>query len=248
MEIVTCKQTVTGVLHIALNDITKRNALGIEMFDAIDDALSLVDTQTRCVLLRGEGPVFCAGFDMKVCVDDISILETYILRLSTLLRLLRRISAPVVVAAHGAAIAGGCALVTGCDFVVGAKESKYGYPVHRIGISPAVTIPTLFQKLGNGQARSLALSGEIIDGNEALSMGLLTHLKETNEQVSPAAISLAESLATKPPFALQATKRWLNELDGSLNDELFDAPANHSATALGEETKTLLNQVWKHNH
>jgi methylglutaconyl-CoA hydratase len=245
MEFVTCKQTETGVLHITLNDITKRNALGIEMFDAIDDALSLVDTQTRCVLLRGEGPVFCAGFDMKACVDDISILETYILRLSTLLRVLRRISAPVVVAAHGAAIAGGCALVTGCDFVVGAKESKYGYPVHRIGISPAVTIPTLFQKLGNGQARSLALSGEIIDGNEALSIGLLTHLEETNEQVSPAANSLAESLATKPPIALQATKRWLNELDGSLNDELFDAPATHSASSLTEESKVLMSQVWK---
>jgi methylglutaconyl-CoA hydratase len=248
MEFVSSEQTGTGVLQITLNDADKRNALGIEMFDAMDDALSRIDMQTRCVLLQGEGPVFCAGFDMKACVDDIAILKTYILRLSTLIRSLRRTPVPVVVAAHGAAIAGGCALLTGCDFVVGSKESMYGYPVHHIGISPAVTIPTLFQKIGNGQARSLALSGEIIGGNEAMNIGLLTHIEDTNEQVMPTAHSLAQCLANKPPIALQTTKHWLNELDGSLNDELFDAPANHSATALGEETKTLLNQVWKHNH
>ena len=151
---------------------------------------------------------------------------------------------PVVVAAYGAAIAGGCALLTGCDFVVGSKESKYGYPVHGIGISPAVTIPTLFQKLGNGQARALALSGRIIDGNEALNIGLLTHLEEANKQVMETALCLADSLASKPSIALQTTKRWLNELDGSLNNELFDAPARGSATTLGEESKRLLNQVW----
>ncbi|MBC8201529.1 MAG: enoyl-CoA hydratase/isomerase family protein [Planctomycetes bacterium] len=244
MPIVALHKTETGVLHVTLHDPSKRNALGLEMFDAIDDALSHINTQTRCVLLQGEGPVFCAGFDMKACVDDIAILKIYILRLSTLIRSLRRLPVPVVAAAHGAAIAGGCALLTGCDFIVGSKESKYGYPVHRIGISPAVTIPTLFQKLGNGQARTLALSGRIIGGNEALAIGLLTHLEETNERATETSLRLADSLANKPPLALQTTKRWLNELDGSLNDELFDAPANHSATVLGEETKTLLNQVW----
>jgi len=244
MEIVTSEQTETCVLQITLNDTKRRNALGIEMFDAIDGALSLVDTQTRCVLLFGEGSVFCAGFDMKACANDIAILKTYILRLSALIRSLRRLPVPVVVAAHGAAIAGGCALLTGCDFVVGSKESKYGYPVHRIGISPAVTIPTLFQKLGDGRARSLVLGGELIDGNKAFNIGLLTHLEETNDDVPRKAEKLATSLAQKPSIALQTTKRWLNELDGSLDDERFDLPAIQSSSSLGEETKRLLSKIW----
>jgi methylglutaconyl-CoA hydratase len=244
MEFVSSEQTGTGVLQITLNDADKRNALGIEMFDAMDDALSRIDMQTRCVLLQGEGPVFCAGFDMKACVDDIAILKTYILRLSTLIRSLRRTPVPVVVAAHGAAIAGGCALLTGCDFVVGSKESKYGYPVHRIGISPAVTIPTLFQKLGDGRARSLVLGGELIDGNKAFDIGLLTHLEETNDDVLIKAEKLATSLAQKPSIALQTTKRWLNQLDGSLDDERFDLPAIQSSSSLGEETKRLLSKIW----
>jgi methylglutaconyl-CoA hydratase len=244
MSIVKHEQDDDGVLRVTLQDAKKRNALGVEMFDAIDGALQSLDGQTRCVLLAGEGPVFCAGFDMKACVDNIEVLEIYILRLSKLIRTLRRVSVPVVVAAHGAAIAGGCAVLTGCDFVVGSKEAKYGYPVHQIGISPAVTIPTLFQKVGEGRARSLSLSGEIIYGSDAYAMGLLSHLEETDTQAIAIASALAMELSKKPPIALQATKRWLNELDGSLDDERFDLPAIQSSSSLGEETKRLLSKIW----
>jgi methylglutaconyl-CoA hydratase len=245
MSIVKHEQDDDGVLRVTLQDAKKRNALGVEMFDAIDGALQSLDGQTRCVLLAGEGPVFCAGFDMRACVDNIEVLEIYILRLSKLIRTLRRVSVPVVVAAHGAAIAGGCAVLTGCDFVVGSKEAKYGYPVHQIGISPAVTIPTLFQKVGEGRARSLSLSGEIIYGSDAYAIGLLSHLEETDTQAIATASALAMELSKKPPIALQATKRWLNELDGSLDDERFDLPAIQSSSSLGEETERMLRQLWK---
>ncbi len=245
MNPVKHEQCEAGVLRITLMDPTKRNALSVAMFDALDDALSATNGETRCVLLRGEGKVFCAGFDMKACVDNLEVLKTYILRLNKLIRSLRVLAVPVVACAHGAAIAGGCAVLTGCDFVVGSKESKYGYPVHQIGISPAVTIPTLSQKLGEGQARALTLGGEIIDGEKALSMGLLTHVEKTNDAAQKRALELAENLASKPPVALQATKQWLNELDGSLDDERNSAPAIQSASSLGEETKRLLNKLWK---
>jgi len=236
--------TENGVTRITLNNPEKRNALGIEMFDAIDGAMDTIDANVKCVLLLGEGSVFCSGFDMNACAEDVSILQIYIKRLSTLIRTLRRLHCPVVVAAHGAAIAGGCAMLTGCDFVVGSVEGKYGYPVHRIGISPAVTIPTLFQKLGQGRARALVMSGEILNGSNAFSSGLLTHL-ENDEQVAHRSLEIAESLAEKPPVALQATKRWLNELDGSLDDERFDLPSDDSSDSIGEETLNMLIQLWK---
>ena len=245
MEFVQVKQSEYGVLQLTLNDPKRRNALGIEMFDALDRGIQGVNANTRCILLLGEGSVFCSGFDMKACVDNLSILETYILRLSSLIRSLRRLPVPVVVAAHGAAIAGGCALLTGCDFVVGSNDSTYGYPVHRLGISPAVTIPTLFQKLGEGRARSFVLSDELVNGRIAFEEGLLTHLEDVDDEVTKVATTLAQSLAQKPPHALQATKRWLNELDGSLDDSRFDAPATHSARAIGKETLEMLNQLWK---
>ena len=127
--------------------------------------------------------MFCAGFDVQACSKDIDLVGIYINRLSSLIRSLRRLPVPVVVAAHGAAIAGGCAVLTGCDFIVGSVGGKYGYPVHQLGISPAVTIPTLSQQLGYGRARSLLLGGEILDGNESHSIGLLTHLCNDDETV-----------------------------------------------------------------
>jgi methylglutaconyl-CoA hydratase len=244
VAIVHHQHTDSGILQITLNNPEMRNAINIEMFDAIDEAIEQTNTQTKCVLLKGEGVIFCSGFDMKACAGNLPLLEQYILRLTALIRTLRRLPAPVVVAAHGAAIAGGCAILTGCDFAIGSQVAKYGYPVHRIGISPAVTIPTLFQKLGEGRARTLVLSGEIIDGSDAYAIGLLSHLEETDEQAIVTANELAEALAQKPPIALRATKRWLNELDGSLDDERFDKPANQSASDLGEETEKMLNQLW----
>ena len=235
-------QIKSRVLQITLNDPKNRNALSTAMFEGIDEILKEMKDEVRCVLLCGEGVMFCSGFDMKACVDDIAILGTYIKRLSATIRSLRRCHCPVVVAAHGAAIAGGCALLTGCDFVVGNTTGKYGYPVHQLGISPAVTIPTLFQKLGCGRARALMMSGELADGTRAFELGLLSHLEEDEANVLQRALELATSLAKKPPFALQTAKRWLNELDGSLDDEQFDLPANDS---IGDETQEMLNQLWK---
>ncbi len=243
MELV--RTTIENSIHcIVLNNPEKRNALGIDMFNAIDGAIDSIDVQTNCVLLSGEGSVFCSGFDMKACAEDVSILGTYINRLSALIRSLRRLHCPVVVAAHGAAIAGGCAVLTGCDFVVGNSQGKYGYPVHQLGISPAVTIPTLFQKLGCGRARALVLSGEIANGTKAFDLGLLSHLEGDAEDVQRKAMELARSLADKPPFALQTTKQWLNELDGSFDDELFNAPAIESAKSIGKYTKDVLRTLW----
>ena len=243
-NLVDTKQSLEGVLTITLNDPQKRNALGIGMFDAIDSAIESCDDSINCVLLCGDGPVFCAGFDMHACAEDLDLIGVYINRLSTLVRSLRRLSVPVVVAAHGAAIAGGCALLTGCDFIIGSIDGKYGYPVHQLGISPAVTIPTLNQRLGYGRARSLLLGGEILDGSEAHSIGLLTHLCEDDESVQITAKTLATSIAEKPPHAIRVTKQLLNELDGSLDDSLFDPATEDSAKAVSEETRTLLRAFW----
>ncbi len=243
-NLVETNQSQEGVLTITLNDPDKRNALGVGMFDAIDGAIESYDETINCVLLCGEGPVFCAGFDMQACSEDLDLVSVYINRLSTLVRRMRRLPVPVVASAHGAAIAGGCAVLTGCDFILGSVDGKYGYPVHQLGISPAVTIPTLNQRLGFGRARSLLLGGEILGGNEAHSIGLLTHLCDNAESVQQTAETLATSLAEKPPHAIRVTKQLLNELDGSLDDSIFDPVASDSAAAVSEETRTLLRALW----
>jgi methylglutaconyl-CoA hydratase len=170
----------------------------------------------------------------------------FIMRLSRLNRALRRLPQVAVAEVRGAAIAGGCAILSACDFVFAARDAKLGYPVHRIGVSPAVTIPTLQQAIGPGAARSLLMSGELIDAEETHRIGLVTHVSDASEAVSIDAMKHCRALATKGTHALRITKKWLNELEGSLDETAFDGSANASAamTATQEARRLLAN--WQH--
>lgn len=236
-----------AVATIALNDPLKRNALSLAMFDALDAAVSHIasDDSTHVVIVRGEGPVFCAGFDLAACVDDSSLLPQFIRRLSAINRSLRRMPQVVVAAVHGAAIAGGCAMLSACDFVIAAPDATLGYPVHAIGISPAVTIPTLRLALGDGAARTLLMSGELIDGVEAHRRGLASHVAASSASLLDEALAFATGLSHKGVAALRTTKAWLNQLDGSLDDAMFASAAEDSAAAAGrDEAQAMLAAYW----
>lgn len=237
------------VAILSLNDPTKRNALSMGMFDALDAALETVrrDAGTRVILLRGEGPAFCAGFDLGAAVEHPAVMNAFIERLSTLLRAIRRLPQPVIASVHGAAVAGGCAIVSACDVVFVEATAKLGYPVHRIGLSPAVTLPTLIPKVGDGAARALVMSGELIDGVQAVRLGLATHRAEGEAALGSAALAFAHDLSRKPPGAVRETKAWLNELDGSLDDDQFNLPARDSARFAEDPASVeLLRAAWRH--
>lgn len=236
-----------NIAKITLNDPDKRNAMSIEMFDGLDEALNEVSrkSDTKVLLLCGNGKAFCAGFDLAASRNDLSILQQFIIRLSTLIRSLRRLHCPVVAAVHKAAIAGGCATVSACDIVVASKNTKFGYPVHKLGVSPAVNITTLQQAIGPGATRSLLMGGELIDGKTASRLGLVHHLVDTDEEVLAKANEICQTLAEQSPQAIKVTKKWLNELDGSTDDDLFDGPRDGSAEIVqSEETAELLDKFW----
>jgi enoyl-CoA hydratase/carnithine racemase len=236
-----------GIAIVRLNDPQRRNALGNAMFDALHAELGAIsaDVSLSAILLAGEGPAFCAGFDLAACSENASLLGPFILRLSALLRKLRRAPQVVVAAVHGHALAGGCAILSACDFVFIAPEARVGYPVHRIGVSPVVSAPTLSQSIGFGPARALQISGELIDGHEAKRIGLATHVAASADSAVREAIAHCRALAAKPRAALRATKAWLNEVDGSLTDASFDGPAHASAIlGHGEEARAML-AAWR---
>ncbi len=236
-----------SIATIALNDPERRNAMSIAMFDALDEALSDVAPRSdiHVLLLRGNGKAFCAGFELGAAVDDPALMKQYIDRLSATIRSLRRLPQVVVAAVHGAAIAGGCAMVSACDIVIASATAKFGYPVHKLGVSPAVNIPTLQQAIGPGAARSLLMSGELMDGTRAHRQGLVHHLTDDDEAVLAKAISMCQQLTEQSPQALRVTKRWLNELDGSLDDDLFDGPRDGSTEiAESDEAVGRLREFW----
>ena len=245
--------------EITLCDPARRNALGEAMFAALHERLLVAalaadgrllspDGTAKgadVVVLRAEGPSFCSGFDLGACVERPGTLRAYVHELSRAVRALRTLPVPVVAEVRGTAAAGGCALLAGCDFVVVAPDAQLGYPVHRIGVSPAVTLPALTANAGHGRARPVALAGEMHDGPAAVRAGLATHCAAGAASLSEHVDSLADSLASKGPTALRATKRWLNELDGSADEARhLHAELASAAAAGGDEFATMLRAFW----
>jgi methylglutaconyl-CoA hydratase len=206
-----------AVGEIVIDRPDKRNALTPEMIARIIELARELDADPSCgaVVLRGEGEVFCAGFDLSLCKDNSDALAAMLRGLSEACRVLRGLSKPVVVAARGAAIAGGCALVCSADFVVTDQSAKLGYPVVRLGISPAVNAPMVVRRIGAGHARTRLLDWGLVSGAEALRLGLADLCVDLPDDVIPRAQIEAAKFADKPRGSVADTKRWLNEVDGS---------------------------------
>jgi enoyl-CoA hydratase/carnithine racemase len=195
----------------------KRNALTPEMFSDLRAQLhGVLWGPARALLLAGNGPVFCGGFDLKMCLDSPGTLESLLRELSALVASLRAFPKPVVIAAHGGAIAGGCAILAAADLVVADAQAKIGYPVTPLGISPAVSAASLRLAIGDGPCRERLLDPALISGREAARIGLVHEVVAAPEQTRPRALELARKLAEKPPGAYRATKEWLCEIDDRL--------------------------------
>jgi methylglutaconyl-CoA hydratase len=205
---VIARERIGSVERIALSRPERRNALTPDMLDELEARIGDAG-DAGALLLLGEGKAFCAGFDLDLCVgpQGDANLSSLLTGLSRCIAALRALPMPVVIGVQGAAIAGGCALLGGGDVVIAHPDAKLGYPVTRLGISPAVSAP--FVATPPGQARRLMLDPGLIDGRRGYAMGLV---HELHDDPAARAAEQADQLAAKPLHALAATKRWLNEL------------------------------------
>jgi len=150
---------------------------------------------------------------------------------------------PVVVACHGAALAGGCAIVASADFAVADRAAKLGYPVVLLGVSPAVSGPTLLPRIGSGPARLRMLDPGLIDAVEAARLGLVSALADSPDAVGALANRAAMDFASKDGPAARQTKRWLNVVDCTADDDGLGLEAS-LGLAGGAEERALLGARW----
>ncbi|MCE2880870.1 MAG: enoyl-CoA hydratase/isomerase family protein [Planctomycetaceae bacterium] len=241
--------------RVVLRDAARRNALDAAALRRLHELLAQVrHADPDAVVLSGEGSVFCAGFDLSLCADEPARTRELLDGLAACVGALRGLDMPVVARVQGAALAGGCALLTSCDFVVVAADALVGYPVHRIGISPAVSATTLFSRMGP-RARELMMLSEPVDGRRALAMGLATHCVEGAEALDAEVAALVTRLLAKGPQAMRATKRWMRAIEERDAGELGPAAARDAdamrrtlaasnALVDGEEFATMLRAFW----
>lgn len=232
------------VAVIRLDRAAKRNALTPAMLASLTGSVDRANS-ARAIVLSGVGDVFCAGFDLSLCRDDESVLAALLRGLSLAIRALRASACPVVASAHGAAIAGGCALLGGCDVVITHDDAKLGYPVVRLGVSPAVSYPTFAAHVGQGPAVARLCDSGLITGRDALRLGLAHECLESPHMCEPRALEIANTLADKLPHAMTHTKRLIDRLAGLDSPTAFDAALQTSLSLVGSaEQRERLAALW----
>jgi methylglutaconyl-CoA hydratase len=234
--------STAGIVHISLNRPDARNALNFELIEQLEHAVKTVaaNSAAQVLVLSGNGKSFCAGMDLRGVLNDAQKMGLMLHGLARVGLALRKLSIPVIAKVQGAAIGGGCGLVVACDFAFTHEQAKLGYPEVDLGVCPAVVAPFLISKVGAGRARSLLLAGGLVDGKEAVRIGLATHLVSVDE-LDSATTDFAQKLSTGGPNAIATTKRWLHELDGLLDESTLSKAADLSATIIaGNEAQERL--------
>lgn len=199
-----------GVLQITLNRPVARNALRTALLAELAQALqhAAQDTQVRVVVLTGNSTVFAAGADIKemAVLDTVGVLQDV---RPHYWRVIATFPKPLLAAVNGFALGGGCELVMHADVVIAGTNAKFGQPEINLGIIPgAGGTQRLIRTVGKSLAMKMVLSGEMIDAATALSAGLVAEVCQP-ELTLERALTLAKTIAAKPPLAVQLAKETL---------------------------------------
>ena len=205
-------QTEDHIARITLNAPEKRNALTYTMVSDLIAALQRAEAEdgVRAVLLAAAGKNFSAGGNLKEFVAEIDdpAFKHWLSGKSweTLFTLLPQMTKPVVAAVQGYALAGGCGLTALSDLAIASEGAQFGMTEIRIGLFPLLVLPALRRAIGDKKALELALTGKIIDAQEAFRIGLVNEVVAP-EALEETAVGLARDLADKSPEAMHLGKR-----------------------------------------
>jgi len=205
-------QPQPGLTVLALNRPDKRNALNIPMLEALCAAVGRVAETPgqRALIIRGEGPVFCAGLDLAEARDTATSTRS-----GALVReLLERVYAcPCVTlaAVHGAALAGGAGLMTACDIAIATMDAKLGFPEVQRGLVAGLVMTFLRRQVSERHARELLLLGEIVEAERAAEIGLINRAVPT-DLLDVAVDRCIDKVLKAPPGAIQETKTLFDAL------------------------------------
>jgi methylglutaconyl-CoA hydratase len=203
-----------GIHTITMNRPERRNALNPQMIAELTHAFAdSAECPCGVIVLTGAGTAFCSGMDLESLksLSDQSPEDQRADAESTMwmMRRLYELAKPTIAAVNGPAIAGGTGLATLCDFTLAAPQAKFGYTEVRVGFIPAMVSVFLLEMIGEKRAKSLLLSGRILDAQEALSLDLVTEVVPEGELFSRVR-ALAASLLKNSPESMTATKKLLN--------------------------------------
>src|SRR5689334_19298324 len=223
--------------YITLNRPDKRNALSFELITELKETFTKAekDDAVKVIVLRANGDVFCSGADLAYLqqlqgfsyeenLADSNHLKELFFQVYTLQKV-------VIAQVQGHALAGGCGLATVCDFTFSVPEAKFGYTEVKIGFIPAIVMVFLLRKIGEARAKQLLLSGDLINSQEALHMGLINKIV-SKEQLADEVVKFATHLVeSNSASSMMMTKQMIAQVQSMKLEEALTFASEMNAKA-----------------
>ena len=201
---------------VTLNRPGKMNALNPELFEGIAASFSFLASEddVRAVILTGAGSHFSAGGDVEKDINplrtkSVNEFRAYFESLADLYEMVFNFNKPTVAAINGYALGAGLEFALMCDIRIAAENASMGEFFIRMGLVPETGMCMLPKIVGLGMAKLICMTGDLVDANEALRIGLVEKVVPANELMSE-----AEKLALKlggNPASVRIIKRAINE-------------------------------------
>ena len=217
MKTLEVKLDARGVLWVSLNRPDVRNAFNQDVIQELSDVFTKqVTPQVRAIVLRGNGPAFCAGGDLNWMKQAVQMDYAENLkdtkRLAEMFALLNECPKPVIGLIQGAAIGGGVGLVSICDIAIASQETQFSLSEVRLGIVPACIGPFVISKIGASPARGPFVSAERFDAAKAQRVGLVHELVATPADLDTAAERILGNILQCGPNAMAVAKELVLDL------------------------------------
>ncbi|TDT15935.1 enoyl-CoA hydratase [Ilumatobacter fluminis] len=233
-----------GVATITLDSQHNRNALSSHLIRELAECLDEAEAaDARAIVLRHEGPAFCAGADLKERSSASGPPDS-----SPMVDVMRRLmdtGRPTIAAVDGAVRAGGIGLMASCDLVVVDRSVTFALTEVRIGVAAAIISVPILRRVPPGKIAAAMLTGEVFDADEARSIGLVTHV---SDDVAATVAELCDGIRAGAPRAVRETKHLLHRVPTldrdaafdemrALSDELFAGPDAQEGMAAFKEKR-----------
>jgi enoyl-CoA hydratase/carnithine racemase len=212
MILVTKSDVIT---QVTLNRPNKLNAINDQMLRELGHILGEMreDTSTRVIILTAVGNTFSVGIDIGDLgsrLTDPALLRIDQLAWHDFMRAMETLEQVTIAAVNGLALGGGLALTTGCDIRVISQEARFGLPESNLGIFPGSgLVPRLVHLIGASKTKEMMLTCDMIDANEARSIGLANRVVP-HAHLMEEAHNMANKIASMPQLGIRISKKLVN--------------------------------------
>jgi enoyl-CoA hydratase len=227
-EAFTVEREAEGVALVWMDRPDRLNAMGPAFFAELPRLLAELDADpaVEVCVITGRGRAFSAGGDIA-SFDALSDVESYRRHLRLVydgFHSLERCELPVIAAVNGLAYGGGTELVLASDLVVASERASFALREVTVGLMPGYGVVRGPDVIGRHWTRWLALTGDIIDAEQARRIGLVQRVV-AHEDLLEEAHSVAARIRANAPLAVRASKQFINRATGAGFPESVEATA-----------------------